>query len=233
MAEPYIAAYGGAAFLENTDLADNLRLNGTTVVDGRLRDLHVEPGPLYGAKVGYFLPPSLLGGNVGLEAEAYRFQNAIRPQTARFQGTLAGAPFNDSVAVQRADADVLGTALNLLYRVPFSRSAELPLGRVQPYVGIGLAVLIAELSTRTTPFEVNKQISDTDVQPALQLLAGVRTFVTRNVDLFFEYRFLHSEPFTFNFRESGTIGGGPFVETARDRASLTSHHLAVGIGFHW
>lgn len=233
MAEPYAAVYGGAAFLENTDLNDDLQLNGTTFVDGRLHDLRVEPGPLYGAKVGYFFQPSLLGGNVGLEAEAYRFQNAIRPQTARFQGILGGVPFDGSVAVQRADADVIGTALNLLYRFPLSSSAELPHGRVQPYVGVGLAVLIAELSTRTTPFEVNKQISDTDVQPALQLLAGVRTFVTRNVALFFEYRFLHSEPFTFRFRESGTIGGGPFVETARDRANLTSHHLAVGIGFHW
>lgn len=233
MAEPYAAAYAGAAFTENTDLATDLQLNGAGFIDGRLRDLHFEPGLLYGVKVGYFFNYSLFGGNVGLEAEAYRFQNAIRPQTARFQGILGGVPFDGSVAVQRADADVIGTALNLLYRFPLSSSAELPHGRVQPYVGVGLAVLIAELSTRTTPFEVNKQISDTDVQPALQLLAGVRTFVTRNVALFFEYRFLHSEPFTFRFRESGTIGGGPFVETARDRANLTSHHLAVGIGFHW
>jgi len=146
---------------------------------------------------------------------------------------MNGAPFDGPAAVQRADADVIGTALNLLYRLPLGSSAEMPHGRVQPYVGVGLAVLIAELSTRTSPFEVNKHISDTDVQPAFQLLAGVRTFLTRNIALFFEYRLLHSKPFTFTFRESGTIGGGPFVETARDRASLTSHHLAVGIGFHW
>ena len=210
MAEPYVGAYGGAAFTENKDLATDLQLNGARFVDGRFHDLRFEPGPLYGVKVGYFFPYSLLGGNVGLEAEAYRFENAIRPQTARFKGILGGVPFDGPAAVQRADADVIGTALNLLYRFPLSSSAEMPHGRVQPYLGIGLAVLIAELSTRTSPFEVNKQISDTDVQPALQLLAGVRTLVTRNVALFFEYRFLHSEPFTFRFRESGTIGGGPF-----------------------
>jgi len=121
----------------------------------------------------------------------------------------------------------------VLYRVPLWSSADVPPGRVQPYVGAGLAVLIAELSTRTSPFEVNKQVSDTDVQPALQLLAGVRTLLTRNVALFVEYRFLQSRPFTFRFRESGTISGAPFVETARDRASLTSHQLVAGIGFHW
>jgi len=233
MAEPYVAAYGGAAFLEDTDLTTDLQLNGVTFVDGRLRDLRVEPGPLYGAKVGYFFQPSLLGGNVGLEAEAYRFQNAIRPQTARFQGILGGVPVDGSVAVQRADADMIGAALNLLYRYPLWSSAELPRGRVQPYLGAGLAVLIAELSTRTSPFEVNKGVSDTDMQPALQLLAGARTYLTRNVALFFEYRVLHSQPFTFRFRESGSIAGGAFVETARDRARLTSQHLAVGISFHW
>jgi opacity protein-like surface antigen len=233
MAEPYVAAYVGVAFTENKDLATDLQLNGSPFIDGRFRDLHFESGLLYGGKVGYFFDYSLLGGNVGLEVEAYRFENAIRPQTAQFQGILGGVPFDSPLAVQRADADVIGTALNLLYRFPLWSSAELRHGRVQPYVGIGLAVLIAELSTRTTPFEVNKEISDTDVQPALQLLAGVRAFVTPNLALFFEYRFLHSEPFTFRFRESGTIGGGAFVETARDRSSLTSHHLAVGIGFHW
>jgi opacity protein-like surface antigen len=233
MAEPYVGAYGGAAFTQDMSLATDLQLNGIDSADGRQHGLRFDPGPLYGVKVGYFFRYSLLGGNVGLEAEAYRFENAIRPQTARFKGTLGGVPFDGPVAVPRADADVIGTALNLLYRFPLASSAELPHGRVQPYLGIGLAVLVAEFSTRTSPFEVNKVVSDTDVQPALQLLAGVRTFVTRNVALFFEYRFLHSEPFTFRFRESGTIGGGPFVGTARERANLTSHHLAAGIGFHW
>jgi len=28
-------------------------------------------------------------------------------------------------------------------------------------------------------------------------------------------------------------GGAPFVETARDRADLTSHHISFGVGVHW
>jgi len=46
VAEPYVAAYGGAAFTEDTDLATDLQLNGIGLVDGRFRDLHFEPGPL-------------------------------------------------------------------------------------------------------------------------------------------------------------------------------------------
>jgi len=121
----------------------------------------------------------------------------------------------------------------VLYRVPLATSAELPRGRFQPYAGVGLAVLMAKLSTTTTPFDVNKAITASDNQPALQVLGGVRAFLTPHVAVFAEYRFLQSQPFTFDFREPGTIGGGPFVETARDRSDLTSHHISVGVGFHW
>jgi opacity protein-like surface antigen len=70
------------------------------------------------------------------------------------------------------------------------------------------------------------------VQPALQVLGGLRAFVTPHVAVFVEYTFLQSQRFTFDFREPGTIGGGPFVETARDRADLTSHQLSLGVGLH-
>ena len=29
------------------------------------------------------------------------------------------------------------------------------------------------------------------------------------------------------------VEGEPPIETARDRSDLTSHHLSVGVGFHW
>ena len=232
-AEPYLAGYLGAAFTQNKDLETRIELNGVSLVDGEARNMKFDTSLLYGGKIGYFFEPRLLGGNVGLEAEAFHFEPNVRPQTARFVGTLGGAPADQPIRVQHADIDITGAALNLLYRWPVAVSDELPHGRLQPYVGVGLAVLIAELTTTTTPFDVNKKISDTDVQPALQVLAGVRAFVTRNLALFFEYKFMQSQEFTFKFRESGTISGAPFVETARDRADLATHHLSVGVAFHW
>jgi opacity protein-like surface antigen len=203
------------------------------VVDGDLRNLKFETSLLVGGKLGYFFDRSILGGHVGLEAEGYHFEPNVRQQNARFVGSMGGIGTDVTVRVQHADVEVTGAALNLLYRWPLARDAELPRGRVQPYVGVGLAVLMTELSTTTTPFQVNKAISDTDVQPALQVLAGVRTFVTPHLAVFLEYKYLQSRTFTFDFRESGTISGFPFVETARDRADLTSHHLSIGIGYHW
>jgi opacity protein-like surface antigen len=231
--EPYVGVHVGAAFTEKTDLRTRLELNGTAIVDGDARDLKPETSLLLGGKVGYFFERPVLGGHFGLEAEAYHFEPNVPQQTSRFTGTLGGAPADRQIRVQHADLEVTGAALNLLYRWPLATSPELPRGRVQPYIGVGLAVLIAELSTTTTPFDVNTHISDTNVQPALQVLGGVRVFVTPQLALFAEYKFLQSQRFTFDFKEPGTIGGAPLVETARDRADLTSHHLSAGISFHW
>jgi len=232
-AEPYLAGFVGAAFTQNKDLETSLELNGTSFVDGDARNLKFETSLLFGGKVGYFFEGRELWSNFGLEAEGFHFEPNVRQQTARFVGTLGGAPADRQIRVQHADIEITGAALNLLYRWPLAVREEFPHGRLQPYVGVGLAVLIAELSTTTTPFDVNTSISDTNVQPALQLLAGVRTFVTRHIAVFAEYKFLQSRTFTFDFKVPGTIGGGPFTEIARDRSDVTAHHLSAGIGFHW
>jgi opacity protein-like surface antigen len=214
-------------------LRTRLDLNGATAVDGEARDLKLETSLLYGGKVGYYFERPLLGGQLGLEAEGFHFEPDVRQQSSRFVGSLGGAPADRLIRVQHANIDVTGAALNLLYRWRLAVTEDRPHGRVQPYVGVGLAVLSTKLSTTTTPFDVNTSISDTDVQPALQVLGGLRTFVTRNLAVFVEYKFLQSARFTFDFRVPGTIGGAPFVETARDRSDLTSHQISVGVGFHW
>jgi opacity protein-like surface antigen len=232
-AEPYLAAYVGGAFTETKDLHTRLDLSGVTILDGDARDLKFDKSVVVGGKVGYFFEPSLLGANIGLEAEAFHFQPDVRQQNSRFVGSLGGFPADQLIRVQHADIEVTGAALNLLLRVPLAVGADFPHGRFQPYAGVGLAMLIATLSTTTTPFDVNKSISDTDVQPALQVIGGVRASLSPHVFMFLEYKFLQSRTFTFDFRESGTFSGFPAVETARDRADLTSHHVSVGVGVNW
>lgn len=232
-AEPYLAVYVGGAFTENKDLNTRLALSGLTILDGDARDIKFDNSVVVGGKVGYFFEPSILGANIGLEAEAFHFQPDVGQQNSRFVGSIAGFPADQTLRVQHADIDVTGAALNLLLRVPLAVSADFPHGRFQPYAGVGLAMLIAKLATTTTPFEVNKDISDTAVQPALQVIAGVRASLSPQIFMFLEYKFLQSRKFTFDFQESGTVGGFPAVETARDRADLTSHHISVGVGVNW
>jgi opacity protein-like surface antigen len=223
----------GTARTEDTDLRTEIELNDAPFVNGRARDLTFDSSLLYGGKAGYFFERSLLGGNIGAELDVYHFEPNFGAQTVDFSGTFAGVSGDTRPRFQSANLDVTAVTLNLLYRFRLLSEPKYPRGRLQPYVGVGAGAFIAEIETRTSTFDVNRQISDTDVRPGIQALGGARLFLTRNMALFAEYKFVKTETFSFSFKESGTISGFPVTETARDRADLTSHLFYGGIGFHW
>jgi len=232
-AEPYVLGYVGAAVTPDKDLRTELELNGAPFVNGRAHDLSFDTSVVFGAKGGYFLDRPLLGGNVGAELDVYHFRPDLDAQQVTFTGLLAGVNGEARTRLQSADIEVTAVTLNLLYRFRLAAEPQYPHGRFQPYVGIGGGAFIARLATTTSPFDSNKDIVDTDVQPGIQALAGARWFLTRNIALFAEYKFLQTQTFSFKFKESGTIFGFPATETARDRADITSHLFYGGIGFHW
>jgi opacity protein-like surface antigen len=231
--EPYVAGYVGTARTEDTDLRTEIELNDVPFVNGRARDLTFDSSLLYGGKAGYFFERNLLGGNIGAELDVYHFEPNFGAQTVDFSGTFAGVNGDTRPRFQSANLDVTAVTLNLLYRFRLLSEPKYPRGRLQPYVGVGAGAFIAEIETRTSTFDVNRQIDDTDVRPGIQALGGARFFLTRNIALFAEYKFVKTETFSFSFKESGTISGFPVTETARDRADLTSHLFYGGIGFHW
>jgi opacity protein-like surface antigen len=188
---------------------------------------------VFGGKGGYYLTRPVLGGHFGAELDVYHFRPDLGQQTVKFTGLFAGVTGETRTRLQSADIEVTAATVNLLYRFGLLSDARFPHGRLQPYVGVGGGAFIARLSTRTSPFDENKDIADTDVQPGVQALAGMRYFLTRNLALFAEYKFVQTRTFSFTFKETGTIFGFPATETARDRADVTSHLLYGGIGFHW
>jgi opacity protein-like surface antigen len=232
-AESYVTGYVGAALTEDKDLRTELELNGAPFVNGRARDLSFESSVVFGAKAGYFFERDLLGGNVGVELDVYHFEPNLDAQNVRFTGLFAGFSGDVQTRLQSADIEVTAVSLNLLYRFRLLPGPQHPRGRLQPYVGVGAGAFIARLATQTSPFDTNKDISDTDVRPGVQALGGLRYFLTRNIALFAEYKFIQTDTFSFSFKESGTIFGFPATETARDRADITSHLFYGGIGFHW
>ena len=232
-AETYIMGYMGAAFTQDTELQTEVEVNGTPFVNGDAHGLEFDTAPVFGAKIGHFIDRSLLGGQFGAEFDIYHFRPDVSEQQVRFTGLLAGVPGDTVTRIPAADTAVTALTVNLLYRFALATDATYPRGRIQPYVGVGAGAFIGRLETTTTPFDVNRDISDTDVQPGIQALAGLRWFLTQNLALFAEYKFLQTETFSFTFKETGTIGGAPVTETARDRADLTSHLLYGGLGFHW
>ncbi|MGH7277772.1 MAG: outer membrane beta-barrel protein [Candidatus Rokuibacteriota bacterium] len=235
-AEPYVGLYAGGAFVNEQDLDSEIDLGppfSLSVADGTIKDIELDPGFLFGAKVGYFFDPPILGGHFGVELDVHRFENKIGSQTAEFSGTQLGAPFDGPTELEGGEIEVLAIGLNALYRYPLLTSPALPRGRLQPYVGIGAGAFIATLKTRTTPLDVNRDLEDTDVQPGFQLVVGNRVFLTRNIALFVEYKYMHTAEFEFRFREEGTFMGVPVTYTSRDRATLSGNQVYGGIAFHW
>ena len=232
-AEPYLAGYAGAAFTENKDLRTELELSGAPFVNGRARNLSFDTAPVFGAKIGYFFGADVLGGNTGIELDAYHFEPDVPRQFVKFSGMLPGSTGDTRTEIQSANIQVTAITVNALYRFRLAADRDYPRGRFQPYVGIGAGAFIARLATTTSPFDVNKDIDDTQVRAGVQALAGARWFVTRNIALFAEYKFVQTDTFSFRFKQSGTIFGLPFTETARDRADITSHLLYGGLGVHW
>jgi opacity protein-like surface antigen len=233
MAEPYVGGYVGTALTEDNHLRTELELNGTPFVNGRARDLSFHSSVVFGGKGGYFFGQDLLGGNVGVELDVYHFEPGLAAQTVRFSGTFAGVSGDLSTRLQSADIDVTAVTVNFLYRYRLLSTPQYQRGRLQPYVGVGVGAFIATLETRTSVFDANKRISDTDVRPGIQALGGARFLLTPKIALFAEYKFVQTDTFSFRFKESGTIFGFPATETARDRADLTSHLFYGGIAFHW
>ncbi|MGH7312676.1 MAG: outer membrane protein [Candidatus Rokuibacteriota bacterium] len=236
-AELYLAVFGGTAFTESKTTETRLDLTsplGTvTVLDGTFTEVDFHDSLLVGAKLGYFFTRPLLGGQFGSELDVSYTEPHASRQTVTFSGTMFGAPTTTDMSIQSVRFEVFTVALNLLYRLPLLTSAEYPHGRLQPYIGAGAGAFIATMYTRTSPFDSNTRIHDTDVQPGVQALGGLKFFVFRNVAVFAEYRFAQTDEFTFDFKATGTVGGVPMTETARDRSDLTQHHAAFGLAIHW
>jgi opacity protein-like surface antigen len=104
---------------------------------------------------------------------------------------------------------VTNVGLNLLLRYPGQT--------FQPYVGFGGAALIARIS------ETVDVKSDTDVGFGINLLGGLRTFITPYVALFAEYKYTRG---TLTFNEA-------FGSTGGFSGNYHAQHVVFGISYHF
>ena len=104
---------------------------------------------------------------------------------------------------------VTNVGINVLLRYP---------GKTwQPYAGIGGAALIARIDNSPTTR------SDSDVGFGVNLLAGVRTFVTPYMALFTEYKYTRG---TLTFHDAFPSGGG-------FSGDYRAQYLMVGLSYHF
>lgn len=155
-------------------------------------DLALKNSWVYGAKLGHYFDKLKY---FGVETEAYSLTPQIKQQAVAINGIPSGV-------ISGSQLRVTTWAANVVYRYP----GEI----VQPYAGAGIGVFMAQASNATG--------SDTSLSPGLNLQAGLRVMVTKQVSLFGEYKFNWTR---LNFKDSD--------ERAQYKASL----FVFGAGYHF
>lgn len=123
--------------------------------------------------------------------------------------------FHSSPNIKNLD-DVPGIPMRVT-NVGVNLIARYPGVTFQPYIGIGAAALIARIGDSATTQ------GDTDVASGLNLLTGIRAFVTPYVAVFTEYKYTQS---TFEFDSA-------FGQTGGFNGNYNAQHLVFGVSYHF
>jgi opacity protein-like surface antigen len=87
----------------------------------------------------------------------------------------------------------------------------------QPYVGLGPALIVSRLGSSATTQ------ADTDVTVGLNLLTGIKAFVTPNMAVFTEYKYTMA---TLRFTEA-------FGDNSGFHGDYRVHQLVIGLSYHF
>ncbi len=179
-AEVYIAGQVGAGFPQ-----DLRNVKGTGTIQGvDFNDLNLADTLIYGGKLGYFFEDP--GWKwVGVELEAF----TGNPHVKRQEMTAPGGGPTATALGNGAHVQTLTTAVNVIARYPHPRW--------QPYAGIGMAFVHARVS--------DEGFSISDSSPGLNLLAGLKGFLTKDLAVFVEAKYTYS---SFQFNDAGVVGAG-------------------------
>jgi opacity protein-like surface antigen len=124
--------------------------------------------------------------------------------------------FHSSPNVKNLD-NVPGFSMRVT-NVGINLIARYPGATFQPYIGIGTGALIARIGDSATTR------GDTDVSSMLNLLTGIRAFVTPYVAIFAEYKYTQS---TLEFDNGFAQFGGGF------NGDYNAQQVVVGVSYHF
>ena len=208
-AEGYLAGQLGA--LQKSSLTNVEFRNPTAPPNSTLSDIGLTTSPLYGLKAGYFFPDKF--NWVGIETEFYKTMPGWNSPTVR-ASHLGGNP----ITLQSTNLDMSTSTFNLILRYPHKR--------IQPYVGGGLGIFWAKAQVAGTGGGTPITQTNSSVSTGVNLLAGLRVFVTDSVAIFGEYKY-NSTKLDFAGSASPMIPGNGF------RADYQPQHIVVGLGYHF
>ena len=173
-AEWYVGGYGGIAVpggLSNTTVSDPTLGGGVT--NARITDLELKPGLLGGVKGGYFFESRPW---LGIETDLYTLTPDVKQQTI-VGGTASGSVFADNIGPSALRLSVW--TVNVIIRSPSMSEV------FQPYGGVGYGLFFATGS--------EGGLSNTQINPGFQFVAGARYVLTPEWALFGEFKYNNTE----------------------------------------
>jgi opacity protein-like surface antigen len=179
------------------------------------------PAVVGGVRIGtWFVPTGTLGCNypgwmkyLGFYTDfSYHKLNVTRTSCAVNDISESGS-FNGTFPGQFSSKGYVATwAFMFSARYGFLPDNEVPFGRLQPYIGVGPAILFTAMKPQAVAYN-NGTVGgfanpggDFAVIPALAVDAGIRYMVFPHVSVDISFRYRYAQPnFTFNFTD---IHGG-------------------------
>lgn len=220
-AEVNLSIFTGVALTQDSDL----RLQQPGGTDLTFHDVSFEgrdfsDPPYYGLRALWF--PSE-NSHWGFGAEFFHSKlYAETDSVVRVSGRRDGSGVNDN---ERIDDTIQSFSLShglnfalgdIVYRWQPGNRGEDFLGHLQPYLGVGLGVVIPHVeSTVNGRFHEEYQLHG----PGVEGMAGLNVALTRHIGLMFEYKFTYA-----NLDELDIPGGSIEV-------TPLTHHLVTGLTF--
>ena len=202
------------------------------------------PAVVGGARIGtWFVPTGFLGyaypdwmKYLGFYTDISYHKLNVNRQSVRvddfndagvFQGSFPGEFYSEGY--------VFTWAFMFAGRYGFFPDSEVPFGRLQPFVGVGPAILFTAMKPQAIAYN-NGAVGgyanpnrDFAVVPALAVDAGVRYMALKNVSIDLTFRYRYAQPnFQFNFTD---INGNPSSLNFSPTYNLFSGIL--GVAYHF
>jgi opacity protein-like surface antigen len=246
-AEMYVEAYLGGSFAATESF--NFGASPTPALTYNVRAPgRYDPSVMGGLKIGtWFVKEGFLGFNypdwmkyLGFYLDFSYHRLNLRHQSAGYSEVFLGLPNQGTL-----DFSSEGAAATLAFmfagRYGFFPDAEVPFGRLQPYLAAGPALLFISQQPRfnfvrfTGPFITDDMdlASDSDVTLALAVEAGLRWMALKNVSLDASFKYRFAEPsFTYTISPGAN---GFFIARHSVTMEPTLHLFSfqVGAAYHF
>jgi len=130
------------------------------------------------------------------------------------------------ISGQDVEISAMPLSLMMFYRHPWLTSEEYTNGRIQPYIGLGLSLISANISADFTP-DISRKVDGSASGTGIDFRTGIRFHVSKKFGIFAELRHLDGsiriddEPTPFVF-----LGAETLEEAS---TSISSQQVLVGI----